>query len=84
MRPHFARIKLKQAVLLIAAASLHATALAYPSGAPVVPPKPKCVEQVDLDPVAYPTGTPVVPPKPKASQQNQSGWSMRSHAHLAW
>jgi hypothetical protein len=61
------------AVSLLLSAMVGATsAFAYPSGAPVVPPKPKAVEinqqsvEEAIDPIAYPSGTPVIPPKPKA------------------
>ena len=59
-------------LLLLSAMGGQTLALAYPTGAPIVPFKPKAVEINQqsvgeaIDPIAFPSGTPVIPPKPKA------------------
>jgi len=64
--------RLGAACALVIAIGAQPLAYAYPTGAPIVPPKPKAVEvdgpaSDEIGLVAYPSGAPIIPPKPKAA-----------------
>ncbi|MBI5925476.1 MAG: hypothetical protein HY836_07725 [Aquabacterium sp.] len=45
----------------------------YPSGTPVVPPKPKARDGGEFGFDEYPSGAPIIPPKPKAREDGETG-----------
>lgn len=66
MKSKFALRQVGVVSLLVALIAGQSTVLAYPSGSPIPPIKPKAMEInrfIADDPVAYPTGA----PKPKAA-----------------